>query len=433
MIRPAEGSGLLATTRRKSFLFAALYLSEGAPIGYLWVALPTALRAAGVPLADVTALAALLVLPWTFKFAWAPLVDLGVRRGVPLQAVIVGAQAAMGATLLSLLALDPVRDFAALRSLLLAHALAAATQDVAIDAWCIRVARPAERARLTGWMQVGMLAGRSALGGGALVMTPLLGREAVIVLLVVVTTFSGLLVSFSRSPASAPASPAEALGPALVGAFARPATWAGLAFALLAGAAPRALEVVSGPFLVDRGFSPGEVGWLLAGPFIVATMVGALAGGAVGDRVSRRRLVAGSLGLVASAVGLVAMLDAGGVVGGAALATAIAASFLANGLFTAVSYALFMDLAAAGASATVFSAFMGATNGCEAWAVYTVGAFEAEHGYGAAFGLLASVSLAALAIVPWLKRAPGEDAPPEGPCGAGSPERRESRGETCQD
>ena len=55
--------------------FALLYLAEGAPIGFLWWAMPTLLRTEGVAVERITTLTALLVLPWTGKFLWAPLVD----------------------------------------------------------------------------------------------------------------------------------------------------------------------------------------------------------------------------------------------------------------------------------------------------------------------------------------------------------------------
>ncbi len=62
---------LLATPTRRKVLFAALYLSEGAPIGFIWWALPTRLRMAGVTVEQITLLTAVLVLPWAFKFLWA--------------------------------------------------------------------------------------------------------------------------------------------------------------------------------------------------------------------------------------------------------------------------------------------------------------------------------------------------------------------------
>lgn len=62
-------------TFRHEVLFAALYFSEGAPVGFIWWALPTLLHEEGVAVEKSTALTALLVLPWMFKFLWAPIVD----------------------------------------------------------------------------------------------------------------------------------------------------------------------------------------------------------------------------------------------------------------------------------------------------------------------------------------------------------------------
>ena len=102
---------MLSSTRpagqRSVWIFALLYFSEGAPIGFLWWAMPTLLRAEGVAVERITMLTALLVLPWTGKFLWAPLVDAmrSVRWGFRQWAI--SAQMAMGACLVPLLWFDP--------------------------------------------------------------------------------------------------------------------------------------------------------------------------------------------------------------------------------------------------------------------------------------------------------------------------------------
>ena len=103
---------LLEQRQGRAVLFTALYLSEGAPLGFIWWVLPAWLRMRGLPLAQITSLPALLVLPWTFNFLWAPLVD----------------------------------------------------------ALAIRTAEAHERGSLNGYMQAGMLLGRSLFGGGALLV-----------------------------------------------------------------------------------------------------------------------------------------------------------------------------------------------------------------------------------------------------------------------
>ena len=303
---------------KRKLLFASLYLSEGAPIGFLWLAMPTRLRVSGVPIEQITWLTAVLVLPWTFKFAWAPLIDLLQSPRWSLRSWIVAAQSLMGLTLLSLLVFDPVADFNLLAMFLIVHAFSAATQDVAIDALCISVTDPTERGEINGWMQTGMLLGRAMLGGGALVIGPYIGNTGVVGLLVGVTTFSMILVvcmdieprdQSESTTNNSGNSRFQSVVRSVLKAASERNTWIGLLFALTGGAAFKALEVLYGPFLIDRGFSETEVGSFAALPMIGLMVAGSLAGGFLSDRFGRRWLVAMSLILICLSVAALAAAD----------------------------------------------------------------------------------------------------------------------------
>ncbi len=167
MTEPARPSASPGGSR---WLFALLYFSEGAPIGFLWWALPTLLRAEGVAIERITALTATLVLPWTLKFLWAPLVDAWRSSRWSFRHWAAAAQTGMGLALVPLIFIDPAAHFGWWIALLLTHAVCAATQDVAIDALAVASVAETERGRLNAAMQVGMLAGRSLFGGGAIVL-----------------------------------------------------------------------------------------------------------------------------------------------------------------------------------------------------------------------------------------------------------------------
>ena len=66
------------------------------------------------------------------------------------------------------------------------------------------------------------------------------------------------------------------------------------------------------------------------------------------------------------------------------------------GLFTASSYALFMDLTNPIIGGTQFSTYMAATNGCEAWVVWIAGITTVSYGYSHAFILMSIISLLSL-------------------------------------
>lgn len=399
---------LLATPWGRRLLFGALYLSEGAPIGFLWWALPTKLRVAGIPVETITALTSLLLIPWMFKWLWAPLVDSLRSERWSLRSWIVSSQALMGLTLCPLLFLDLHLDFPLVYALLLVHAFAAATQDVSVDALCIATVPTQERGSINGWMQAGMLVGRGTLGGGALVLAGIIGDAGVVLLLIGAVWFSMALVLFATGEvATARATDAvksrfHQFKASLRAALRQKSTWLGLVFAAVAGAGYEAVGAVAGPFLIDRGLSKEEVGVFFGVPVILAMMSGALVGGILSDTMDRRRSVALYLILTSLIIGMIAMADV--LWEGEAkelLAGGLGLMYFCIGLFTAASYAMFMDMTDPQLGATQFSAFMGATNLCEAWAGFTVGRLIAGFGYPAGFVVMAVVPLL---MVPVLRR-----------------------------
>lgn len=397
------------STRRTRYMliFAALYFSEGAPIGLIWWALPTLLRVEGVAVEHITALTAMLVLPWTLKFLWAPLVDIWRSPRWGYRAWIIAAQTCMGIALVPLIWLDPIPDLAWWSALLLVHAIAAATQDVAVDALAIRLTPTHDRGMLNGAMQGGMLLGRSLFGGGAVFAAATLSRTWVIAALVVCVWITMVVVASMGEPPENGDDARRLRGfrEALMSVLRQRTTWFGIAFALTGAAAFESAGQLAGPFLVDRNVAQQTIGAFFGIAVVVAMAVGGLAGGRLSDRWGRgRSLVVFTLGFVAAIAALGAFdLTA---IGGAAPAAAIillTVMYLFIGLFTAASYALFMDLTDPRLGGTQFSTFMAATNGAEAWSGWAGGQIAGRVNYGTSFVAMCFVSLAALPLLKKLR------------------------------
>lgn len=388
-------------------LFALLYLAEGAPIGFIWWAVPTKLREAGVPVGTIALLTSVVILPWAFKFLWAPLVDVlrGPRWG--RRGWVVATQLLMGLSLLPLAMLDWQDALGLLFGLLLLHAFAAATQDVAIDAWAISVTSPEERGAINGWMQTGMLVGRWLFGAGFLVVAHQID-DAVAVFAMVGVIWSTTLIVFLASDrdeyrASGPLHTAfrqrlrEFLD-TLRAALRQRQTWLGMALALVAFAGFKAVGDLAGPFLVDRALSPAQVGNFFTAA-LVAMIVGALVGGWTADRLGKaqaaRHFVLLAL-LVVLATSAVARLD---LDGHAPVVIGMLGVYLCAGLLTASMYALLMQLTDPKLAATQFSAYMGAINACEAWSGFAAGQLAQNFGYPIAFVAVALASLLALPLL----------------------------------
>jgi PAT family beta-lactamase induction signal transducer AmpG len=384
----------LSSPRRRRWLFALLYVSEGAPVGYLWTALPTRLRMEGVPVAEVAALASLLTIPWSIKFLWAPLID-GVRsERYGLRPWILGAQFAMGLTLVPLLA--PGFDVGWLFPILVVHAFCAATQDVAIDALAVKSLGVDERGRATGWMQMGMVLGKAAFGGAAVAVESRVGTPPVIAALIATTWLSGVFVAGAhdtalRARARSHVDTLRDVAVRLREVFSRRVTWLGMGLAASAGMAMEALGGLAGPMLVDQGISSDRIGGFFVVVPIVGLGGGALLGGWLADRMPRRRAVAASSIAVALSCGFVGVVLGHGQQW--SLLAALAVAWGAFGALTACLYAQLMDLVDPALGGTQFSAYMGGINFCYVWSVAVAGAMVEPLGYPGTLAFFAVSSL----------------------------------------
>ena len=156
---------LLATKNGRLTAFFLLYVTEGIPLGFAATAVATRLRRLDVGPAEIGAFVGSFYLPWAFKWAFGPVIDvfsserLGRRRGW-----ILFTQVAMALTLLSTVMLDLPAQLGLFTIILLVHNTFGAMQDVAIDALACSTLQENERGVANGMMFAGATIG-SMVGG----------------------------------------------------------------------------------------------------------------------------------------------------------------------------------------------------------------------------------------------------------------------------
>ncbi|HIN79747.1 MAG TPA: MFS transporter, partial [Planctomycetes bacterium] len=161
-----SGSRSLRTT-----LLCLLYFAQGFPWGFATVALLSALSEAGHSKEQLATVGGMAILPWTFKFFWAPMIDtirfpsLGIRRPW-----IIIAQSGMALTLFGVWSTGDLASETTLMTIawvFFTHNCFASLQDVATDALAVDLLDEKERGRVNGMMWGSKLFG-IALGGAGM-------------------------------------------------------------------------------------------------------------------------------------------------------------------------------------------------------------------------------------------------------------------------
>ncbi len=246
-----------------------------------------------VDVASITSITALLVLPWVFKFLWAPLVD-GLRNNYfGFKNWIFISQLVMAASLVPLIFLSPLTHLNSWIGCLVIHSIAAATQDVSIDAMVINAVAKEERGILNGYMQAGMLTGRSVFGGGALMMLQSMGLDFIMVMMILSIGVTMTTLLFVKEPAftKSEGSRFKFLLQNISLSFSKKNTWLVILFALTSAAAFEVAGGLAGPFLTDLHISKEKIGFFFFIPVVVSMLLGGLIGGWLSDHMSRKKAV----------------------------------------------------------------------------------------------------------------------------------------------
>ena len=392
---------LLATPKGRKILFAVLYFSEGAPIGFLWWAFPTYLRTIGVEVETITLFTSVLAIPWSIKFLWSPFID----RCKRIKGIILAAQGIMIITLIPLMLLHPIEQAKLLLLILICHALAASTQDAAIDALCIRYTPKDEFIQMNAWMQGGILTGRAVFGGGALFFISPGDNFTALTLLIAAISIPAIILCSIRELENDRQEfilPTEHLSllRQLCNLVKSNSMRRTLCFALISGAAFESVGAVAGPFLIDSGFSKETVGAFFSLPVVFCMLVGTSLSALCFRGVSSQVALRWALISMVSAVILMALSAQSDLNGETYLPLiSLAILYITVGLFTTSSYSYFMSRTEKSSGATEFSALMATTNMCEIGSTMIIGRLIPLLGYGLSFFVMALVSLCSLGVL----------------------------------
>jgi PAT family beta-lactamase induction signal transducer AmpG len=383
---------LLATRNGRLATFFLLYITEGIPLGFAATALATQMRRQGVSAGAIGAFTAAIYLPWAFKWAMGPIVDVIASDRFGRRRIwILLMQLGMVASLFTLQSAGLSADVGLLTTLIIIHNVFAATQDIAIDALAVGTLKESERGLAGGLTFAGAYLGQAIGGSGALYLVQYIGfSNTYYFVAAAILTVTVLVVLPLQEPlmvrATAAGSGLARIG-AEIGQFVRDvwgaftssrASLIGLFFAVLpAGAMALGLALVN-TLAVDLGFDDSRVAALNLWTTVSAA-AGCVIGGWLSDRLGRRRALtlfiismspitlwlAWALWQAGWVMPVAESLRARMMVPAALISvfwlTSLLYSF-ANGLMYGARAALYMDVSNPRVAATQFTAYMALLN-----------------------------------------------------------------------
>ena len=328
---------------RRMLVAFVMGFSCGLPLLLTVSVLQAWMKDEGVDL-TIIGMMALVGLPYTLKFLWAPFLDrftlpfLGRRRGWMLI-----AQIALTLAIIWLGQSDPVQNPWLLAFAAFLVTFFSASQDIVIDAYRREDLADEELGLGSSLYINGYRLGMLLASGGGLIMADHMPFSMVYFLLALcmlpglITT---LLTPEPETPEGTPKIMREAIVDPLVEYFSRKGALWILAFILLYKIGDTMASAMTTPFYLDVGFSKSEIGAVVKLFGFWATIAGGLAGGILMLRlgINRSLWIFGFL-QAASTAGFALLANVGYSI--ALLSSVIAFENLSSGMGTA-AYAAFM-------------------------------------------------------------------------------------------
>ena len=372
--RTIAGSPML-----RAVTLCGLYFAQGLPYGFASIAVAAALTDHGASAGDIATLLATILLPWTFKWAWGPLIDrlsgsaMGRRRPW-----ILAAQSFMVLGVVAIaIGPDPLEHQTWLFVMLLLVNIGCSLQDVSVDALAVDQLTQAERGRVNGFMWGSNIAGL-AVGGALLGWVAAeagLGLSA-LVLAVIIVVIMLLPVCVlerpgeKRFPWSTGERHAQALPPArsamlvvrrLIRAFSLRSTLLAVVFALAVNMTIGLLGSYSPGLLIQHLHWPQAQYSLWMGNIAFVGLAGALLGGFLSDRFGPRCIaVIGGLGLAGCYLSFSAL--SAHWANTSFVLSYMAVETVCSAMLSVACFSMFMTLSWPLVAATQFTAYMAMLN-----------------------------------------------------------------------
>lgn len=240
--------------------FFCLYLARAIPSTFIMTALQVTMRQHHIGLATI-GLLSLVRLPWSLKFAWAPLIDRHCVTVGDFKKLLISTELVFALAIIIVGCLDVTKNLPIIIALVLISTFCASVQNVTSDTLAVNAFSRGDHSAVTSTKSMGRYVGR-ILGGGFFIMflhsygwhvvVPLLGFFPL--LLVIPVTLNKHIVVREHKHRK------RAGFQDLLNFFARREVWPQVVFLVLFFAGFDGIMVMLKPWMVDMGYNMREIG-----------------------------------------------------------------------------------------------------------------------------------------------------------------------------
>lgn len=286
-----------------------LYFAEGLPLWVVLIVAGVMFKSMGVSNQEIGHWTGILVLAWTFKPLWSPLLETSNNKRffVVLFQIIGGV--ALGLIALTLQLPNAIAVTVALLGVV---ALASATHDIAADGLYIASLSTKQQAAFAGWQGAFYNASKFVISGGLVVLAGDLQtklqyppEKAWSIIFAIMSV--GLIAIALYHLWALPANPTNANAPSsikegfatlievIIDFFKKPGIWLSILFILLFRAGEAQVSTIAPLFLLDSraagglGLTTAQVGWAYGAAGTIAFIAGSIIGGYFAGWLGLRR------------------------------------------------------------------------------------------------------------------------------------------------
>lgn len=380
---------------------ASVYVVQSLIGMFTMQGIPALLRSEGVSTSQV-GLFSLVMLPWVFKFLWAPQVEKLRKKGAVYHRhgmLVISAQIVAVFILILIAGLGNISKLWWFFTCVLAMTLVSTLADITADGLAVDEI-PKHQRYLGNILQVGGAYVGAVFGGGLFIYVSSLmsWQNAIMALAGIVLLWTLLNYGLLKAP-SRQAKATAHKQPSLRKALRRPQVQLGLWLVAVSQLGTRGVLAMMMPFLVDHNIELTHLGLLVAGGGIITGCLGALLGGWITRRISAYSSLCLFLVVEATVCIVFWLYTTQWVPLSVPLEVIyISHSVLAAAKFVAL-YTLMMEYAYGDQSGVDFSLFQSMDMFVAIMMSIACGALISHFGYGFHFMTLASSSILALVFL----------------------------------